>query len=157
MAKTTRKKTRKKVDRSKSQAKSHAAKHEASHDDHGHGEHSHEQHYIKIWKILCALLAVSVIGPMFGHKELTLLTAFGIAVVKAFLVVKHFMHLNVEKRFVAYFVGTALAFMFLFYAGTSADVMNHTGRNWSNVAAKAETKRALKHIEEVKARGGGHH
>jgi caa(3)-type oxidase subunit IV len=124
---------------------------------HGHGDHSHEQHYIKIWKILCVLLVVSVIGPMFEIQVLTLLTAFGIAGVKAFLVVKHFMHLNLEKRFVAYFVATALVFMFLFYAGTSADVMNHTGRNWSNVAAKAETKRALKEIEERKAHGEGHH
>jgi caa(3)-type oxidase subunit IV len=148
MAKT-RKKTRSKAAKSKSQA--------VEHGDHGHGEHSHEAHYIKIWKILVVLLVVSVIGPMLEMKVLTLLTAFGIACVKAFLVVKHFMHLNLEKRFVAYFVATALAFMFLFYAGTSPDVMNHTGRNWSNVAAKAETKRALKKIEEQKALGGGHH
>ena len=111
-----------------------------------HEEHHHTD-YVTIWKYLVALLAVSVVGPMFGIKALTLITAFGIAVIKAFLVVKHFMHLNVEKRFVAYFVGTALVFMFLFYAGVSPDVMNHRGRNWSNVAAKQETERALEQIE----------
>lgn len=111
----------------------------------GHAEHHHLD-YITVWKYLVILLVASVVGPMFGIKALTLITAFGIAVVKAYLVIKHFMHLPLEKRFVAYFVGTALIFMGIFYAGVSGDVMNHTGRNWSNVAAKQETERALKYI-----------
>src|SRR6187549_474508 len=111
----------------------------------GHAEH-HHMDYITVWKYLVILLVASVVGPMFGIKALTLITAFGIAVVKAYLVIKHFMHLPLEKRFVAYFVGTAVIFMGIFYAGVSGDVMNHTGRNWSNVAAKQETERALKYI-----------
>jgi len=91
---------------------------------------------------------------MFEIQALTLLTAFGIAVVKAYLVVTRFMHLNLEKRFVSYFVATALVFMFIFYAGTSGDVMNHTGRNWSNVAAQQETERALEKIEKARALHG---
>ena len=124
--------------------------------DHGGSEHAEHHHtdYITIWKYLVALLVVSVVGPMFGIKALTLITAFGIAVVKAYLVVKNFMHLNVEKRFVAYFVGVAVIFMFLFYAGVSPDIMNHTGRNWSNVAAKQETARALEHIQATHAQHG---
>src|SRR6186713_2959290 len=116
----------------------------------GHGKDHAEHHhmdYITVWKYLVILLVASVVGPMFGIKALTLITAFGIAVVKAYLVIKHFMHLPLEKRFVAYFVGTAVIFMGIFYAGVSGDVMNHTGRNWSNVAAKQETERALKYIE----------
>jgi len=112
----------------------------------GHGEHGHTD-YITIWKYLVMLLVASVVGPMFGIKVVTLLTAFGIALVKAYLVVKYFMHLPLERRHVSYFVATALVFMFIFYAGVSGDVMNHTGRNWSNVAAKQETERALKHIQ----------
>lgn len=119
-------------------------------------EHHHTD-YVTVWKYLVALLVVSVVGPMFGIKALTLLTAFGIAVVKAYLVVTHFMHLNLEKRYVAYFVGTALVFMFLFYAGVSPDVMNHTGRNWSNVAAKQETDRALERIEAQHLSGHAGH
>ena len=142
------KKTKKKTGRPTSSKKGHKAQ--------AHAEHHHLD-YVTVWKYLVALLVVSVIGPMFGIKALTLLTAFGIAVVKAFLVVKHFMHLNVEKRHVAYFVGTALVFMFLFYAGVSPDVMNHTGRNWSNVAAKQETKRALEQIEAHKLSGHDAH
>jgi hypothetical protein len=72
-----------------------------------------------------------------------LLTAFGIAIVKAYLVAANFMHLNIEKRYVSYLLLTALAFMMLFYAGVSPDVMNHRGRQWENVAAQQEVERAL--------------
>jgi caa(3)-type oxidase subunit IV len=98
--------------------------------EHAHSEaHSHPN-YVRIWAILLALLVVSVAGPMLGVKIVTLLTAFGIAVVKAYLVAKNFMHINIEKRFIAYFVLTALVFMFLFFAGTAPDVMKKQGRQW---------------------------
>jgi len=41
---------------------------------------------------------------MFGIKVVTLITAFGIALVKAYLVAKNFMHINVERRFIPYIV-----------------------------------------------------
>ena len=96
-------------------------------------EHAHPN-YVKIWGILVGLLVLSVLGPMLGIQWITLLTAFGIAVVKAYLVIKNFMHLDVEPRFVWYMVGTALAFMGLFYAGTSPDVMAASGENWEKPA-----------------------
>jgi len=92
-------------------------------------EHAHPN-YVKIWAILCVLLVVSVLGPMLEIQVVTLITAFGIAVVKAYMVAKNFMHLNLEPRFVSYVVFTALAFMGLFYAGTSPDVMAAEGANW---------------------------
>ena len=59
---------------------------------------------------------------MIGIKWLTLVTAFGIAVVKAYLVAANFMHLKVEKKYVVYLLLTALAFMFLFSpSGTLLD------------------------------------
>lgn len=116
--------------------------------DHHEGGHT-PNHYIKIWAILVILLVISVLGPELGVPSLTLLTAFGIAVVKAFLVAKHFMHLNVERRFVVYLLVGCLGLMMVFYSGTSPDVMKHEGENWNNSAAKAETKRVLEH-------GGGH-
>ena len=90
----------------------------------------HHVNYVRIWQILLALLVISVLGPMVGIKIVTLITAFGIAVVKAYLVAKNFMHLNVQPRFVVYLLGTALVFMLLFYAGTAGDVMKHSGDNW---------------------------
>ena len=88
------------------------------------------KHYVKIWAILLVLLIISVLGPMAEIRALTLLTAFGIAVVKAFLVAKHFMHLNLDKRFVSYLLGAMVLMSVLFYYGTAADVMKAQGQNW---------------------------
>ncbi|MEE9385431.1 MAG: cytochrome C oxidase subunit IV family protein [Nannocystaceae bacterium] len=112
------------------------------------GEHAHAHpNYIKIWAILVFLLLVSVAGPMLEHPIITLITAFGIAFVKAFLVAKHFMHLNIEKKLATYLLCTAVAFMLLFFAGTAPDIMRHEGQNWEHQSAKHETARALKAAE----------
>ncbi len=114
-------------------------------DDGHHGSfEEHAKHYVKIWAILLGLLAVSIIGPTFGIQWLTLVTAFGIALVKAYLVAKEFMHVTVEPRFIVLLLTTALAFMLLFFVAVAPDVMKHDGQNWSNTAAKSEVQRALK-------------
>lgn len=122
-----------------------------------HEHHDHTSHYVKIWGILLVLLAVSVIGPEVGNAvgipAITLFTAFGIAVVKAWLVLKHFMHVNTELKMVWYILSGAVVLMVLMFFGVAADVMNHEGSRWENVAAKAEVERALK----AEAEGGGHH
>ena len=98
----------------------------------------HEEHgdsfYIKTWAILLVLLVISVLGPEIGIKWVTLFTAFGIAVIKAYLVAVRFMHLNMTPRFVIYFVSTSLVFMLLFFAGTAPDVMKSSGTNWEKPA-----------------------
>jgi len=101
-----------------------------------HAEHTPTD-YVKIWAILVVLLAISVIGPMFEIRVVTLITAFGIAVVKAYLVAKNFMHITLEPKFVSYFVVTALVFMLLFFAGTAPDVMKDEGTQWQKPAWKA--------------------
>lgn len=98
-----------------------------------HEEHG-TSHYVKIWAILLVLLIVSIIGPELGIKSVTLFTAFGIAVVKAYLVAVKFMHIDMTPRFVIYFVTTSLVFMLLFFAGTAPDVMKSSGTNWSKPA-----------------------
>lgn len=138
-----------------------------THAAHGHDAHSEEAHlklYFKIYVTLLVLFLISVAGPvvggLVGSKALVLITAFGIAVVKAYLVCSHFMHLNIEKRYITYLLTTAIVFMFLFYAGVSPDVMEHHGRNWQNVAAQSETARALKehaeHGDVLEGHGEGH-
>lgn len=95
-----------------------------------HDEHHEHPNYVKIWAILLALLIVSVLGPMIGIQAVTLITAFGIAVVKAYLVAKNFMHINVEPKYVVYLMTTMLVFMLLFFAGVAPDVMKFEGSNW---------------------------
>jgi caa(3)-type oxidase subunit IV len=110
------------------------------------GAHS-ESHYIKVWAILVGLLVVSVLGPMLGHPLVTLITAFGIAIVKAYLVAKNFMHLNVEKRFVGYILLSMVVLMFLMVGGVAPDVLKHDGLRWENTAAKKRVHDGL----EIKA------
>jgi caa(3)-type oxidase subunit IV len=109
----------------------HAHSHDHSHDHaHGNSEHTHHVDYWKVYWILLVLLCVSVAGPFIGVKVITLITAFGIALVKAYMVAKNFMHINVAARYVAYLMVTMLVFMLLFFAGTAPDVMKPQGRNW---------------------------
>ena len=97
-------------------------------------EHAAEAHehpnYVKIWGILLVMLCISIAGPFLGIKVVTLITAFGIAIVKAYMVAKNFMHLNIERQYVVYLIMTMLIFMLLFFAGTSPDVMKWEGDNW---------------------------
>jgi len=121
------------------------------HDGHSQSTQGHDAHdggghhvnYKKIYFTLLGLLVVSVVGPFFGIVWVTLVTAFGIAIVKANLVVQNFMHLKWEKRIAKWVLVTSLVLMALFMAGTSVDVLNHEGNNWENLAAQAAVERGL--------------
>ena len=112
-------------------------------------EHS-EKHYVKIWAILLVLLVISVLGPELNIKLVTLITAFGIAVVKAYLVASNFMHLNIERRYVTYMLVTGIALMVILFIFIAPDVMKHEGQNWENKAAKESVERSLSEIEAAK-------
>jgi len=116
--------------------------------------HDHQQHYIKIYVVLLVLFLISVAGPEIGIQWVTLVTAFGIAFVKAYLVIVHFMHINVEKKYITYLMATSLLFMGLFWAGVAPDVMRHEGQNWTNDGAKKEVSQRMAEIEARKAAGG---
>lgn len=107
-----------------------------------HG-HAHHTNYVKIWAILLVLLVLSVVGPMLGHPVLTMVTAFGIAFVKAFLVIKYFMHLTIEKKYIGFLLLTMLAFMLVFVGGVAPDVMKHEGQRWVNTSAQDAVKKGL--------------
>ena len=120
-----------------------------SHETHGaqgsghHDEHAGHPNYKKIYLWLLGLLVVSVAGPFIGVVWVTLLTAFGIAIVKANLVVQNFMHLKWEKRIAKWVLTTSLVLMALMMAGVSVDVLNHEGNNWENLAAQAAVERGI--------------
>jgi caa(3)-type oxidase subunit IV len=115
--------------------------------DHG------SQHYVKIWGILLVLLVISIFGPFLEIPAVTLITAFGIALVKAYLVAKNFMHLNVQPGYVGYLLSTCLVFMLLFFAGTAPDVMKKDGYQWHKPAVVVHGP-TMHHDEG--GRGDGH-
>jgi caa(3)-type oxidase subunit IV len=100
-----------------------------------HGDYSPAV-YVRIWAILLVLLGVSIIGPTFGIRTLTIITAFGIAIVKALMVASYFMHLKVEQKIIWYLLISMLLAMVLFFSGTIPDVMTEGGVRWTNRAAQ---------------------
>ena len=118
----------------------------AEHHDDRQLDKSHDAHHVnykKIYFTLLGLLVVSVVGPFFGILWVTLITAFGIAIVKANLVIQNFMHLKWERRIAKWFLTTSLVLMFLMVAGVSVDILNHEGNNWENIAAQAAVERGI--------------
>jgi len=101
--------------------------------DHAASAHEHPN-YVKVWGILLALLVVSITGPFLGIKVVTLITAFGVAIVKAYMVAKNFMHLSIEKPIVHWMLAVVLALMVLLYGALAPDVEKGTGRNWQKDA-----------------------
>jgi caa(3)-type oxidase subunit IV len=116
---------------------------------------SHHPNYRKIYITLLVLLVISVAGPFLGIKWITLITAFGIALVKANLVVQNFMHLKWEKRIMKWTLATSLVLMLMLFFAVAPDVMRHDGRNWVNDAALASTARGIE-PPHGEAPGGGH-
>jgi caa(3)-type oxidase subunit IV len=116
-----------------------------------HAEHAAHEHpsYWKVYFLLLGLLCVSVAGPMFGIKVVTIITAFGVAAYKAYLVAKNFMHVNVEKPFVTYLLLTVVVFMLLFFAGAAPDVMKRQGTRWEKPAWVQAHAEALAHPPEA--------
>ena len=126
-------------------------------------ENGHHRNYVKIWAILLGLLCVSVVGPMTGIRVVMLITAFGVALVKAYMVAKNFMHLDVEKPIVHWMMGIALVLMVLLFAGLAPDVMKGQGSRWVKGAGFHPVERVGHHgaaetgagSHEAGAAGGG--
>lgn len=104
---------------------------------------SQHPNYQKIYFTLLILLVISVAGPFLGIGWVTLITAFGIALVKANMVIQNFMHLKWEKRIAKLVLATSLALMVLFYGAVAPDIQKHEGLNWVNDAALAATARGI--------------
>jgi caa(3)-type oxidase subunit IV len=135
---------------------------------HGHAK-GHPTNYVKVWGILMVLLIISVVGPMTGIRVVMLLTAFGVALVKAYIVARKFMHLDIEKPIIHWSLGIALVFMVLLYAGVAPDVQKSEGQNWKKdegfhhlppqpehglhheemETMSGDVRRAAKHLEQV--------
>ena len=96
--------------------------------------HEHPN-YVKIWYWLLVLLAISVAGPMLEVPAITLITAFGIAIIKAFLVAANFMHLKFEKKIIWLLLIMSLCLLGVFFFGTAPDVMMTEGDQWKDCIA----------------------
>ena len=86
---------------------------------------------------------VSILGPELEIQIVTLITAFGIALVKANLVIRHFMHLSIEKPIIKWLLAASVVLIALMWSGIAPDVQNHEGHQWENLAAQAAVARGI--------------
>lgn len=103
-------------------------------------------YYIKTWALLLVLLVISICGPMLEIQVITLITAFGIAFVKAYIVAAKFMHLNIEKKYISYLLLSMVILMLVFFAGTSPDAMQYSGSNWKKKVVDPGV--GVEHVEQ---------
>ena len=115
-------------------------------------EHGYN-YYVKIWVYLMILLVISIVGPTFEIMWITLITTFGVAVVKSLMVASWFMHLNTEKHYIWLLLISALIFLFGLYVGVAPDVQNESGSSWTrcNAYSDQHRERILKEVEEATA------
>ena len=123
-------------------------------DEHGHTK------YFRVYIVLLILLMISYFGPMLEIRAITLITAFGIAIIKTIMVCAFFMHLNVEKKYIWFLLMTVVLLLFVFFGGTAGDIMNPDGRNWRHHAYMPAPGEYLNHGDHADAgdhAAGGDH
>ena len=79
-------------------------------------------HYVKIWFILLVILGVSLLLGGVGASQAMIAGIFGLAVVKAILVISQFMHIGVEPKFIIGMLLGGLLILVFLYVGTVLDV-----------------------------------
>ena len=84
-----------------------------------------ERHYLIIWLWLLALVGVSVAAASLLAKFPALLMIFSVAVVKAILVARNYMHLKHEKTIIYAIVLVPLAFVIILLFGLVPDFVYH--------------------------------
>jgi caa(3)-type oxidase subunit IV len=82
---------------------------------------AHTRSYLIIWLWLLILVAVSVTATSFLPKFQALVLIFSIAIIKALLVARNYMHLKYEKAFIYALVLVPLAFVIILLFGLFPD------------------------------------
>jgi caa(3)-type oxidase subunit IV len=74
---------------------------------------SHSRHYLMIWIWLLALVLVSVAAASLLPKRQALVLIFTVAIVKALLVARNYMHLKYERAIIYAIVLIPLTFVII--------------------------------------------
>ena len=84
------------------------------------------RHYFIIWLWLIALVVLSLTSSWFLPKTQALALIFAVAVVKALLVVRNYMHLKNEKPIYYALLLVPLVFIIIFLFGLFPDFVYHS-------------------------------
>jgi caa(3)-type oxidase subunit IV len=86
---------------------------------------AHSRHYLAIWFWLMALVIVSVAAATVLPKLQAMVLIFSVAIVKAFLVARHYMHLKNERAIIYAIALVPIAFVVIFLVGLVPDFVYH--------------------------------
>lgn len=79
--------------------------------------------YFQLWGILLGLLTLSVISVWLGHGVLSTLIVYGVAVIKAWIVLRDYMHLKLEPGFITVLLFGALSAVVVLFVLVYPDVV----------------------------------
>ena len=74
---------------------------------------AHSRHYLKIWIWLLALVVISVAAASILPKVQAMVLIFAVAIVKALLVARNYMHLKNERAIIYAMVLIPLTFVII--------------------------------------------
>ena len=84
--------------------------------------HLSPKHYVQIWAVLVVLLALSMLAGLMKSALLGTVLIFGVAFIKAAIVLACFMHLTIEYVWLKVFVGFGILCAIFFILGVFPDV-----------------------------------
>ena len=80
---------------------------------------------LTIWYWLMALVVFSVVAASFLPKTQAIILIFAIAIIKALMVARHYMHMKHEKALIYAIALVPLAFIIIFLFGLFPDFVYH--------------------------------
>ena len=83
------------------------------------------RHYLMIWYWLMALVIVSVLAAFFLPKFHALVLIFAVAIIKALLVARNYMHMKNEKAIIYAMALVPLTFVIIFLFALFPDFVYH--------------------------------
>ena len=93
--------------------------------------HDHTVKYVTVWALLTAALVVSLIIGTFHVEVVTVTLIFSIALMKAYMVIAHFMHVKGAPAYVKWILATGVVCLYIAFFGFVTDIVfapPHVGR-----------------------------
>ena len=84
--------------------------------------------YVKIWVALVILLIGSLGAASVGAKRTAVSLIFGLAAIKAFLVISYYMHLRFEPRWLRVLLPCVVGLIVVLFVALIPDIVHVYGR-----------------------------
>ena len=126
--------------------------HDTSHAHDSHADHGHHDHgiggYLVVFVLLMILLVATVAVAYFHLGIFNVPVAYGIAAIKAVLILWFFMHLNEQTRLVQVFAFASFAWLLIFMIMLSGDYLSRT------TLPRAQPLTTLRKVDSWEAQSG---